>query len=52
MKVKYLPPLYEHIDPEALDTLVAEGEGDVSVSFPVCEYVVEITDAGVTVYST
>nr|WP_232833881.1 HalOD1 output domain-containing protein [Saliphagus sp. LR7] len=42
------PPLYEYVDPESLDTLVAES-GDVSVTFPVRGYVVGIRGSTVAV---
>ncbi len=47
-RVEGLPPLYEYIDPESLDALVTGGE-NVSVSFLVREFVVEITGSTVAV---
>ncbi|MFC4544280.1 HalOD1 output domain-containing protein [Halosolutus amylolyticus] len=40
--------LYDYVDPEALDTIVAEGSGagDVVVSFRVEAYHVTVTNAG------
>lgn len=51
IKVEDLPSLYEYVNPESIDTLVREGE-DVLVSVAVREYVVEITDDHVSVYTS
>lgn len=41
-------PLYDHVDPEALDTLVA-GEGHVTLSFLIDDYRVRIDGEELTI---
>ncbi|MWV39932.1 HalOD1 output domain-containing protein [Natrialba sp. INN-245] len=38
--------LYEHVDPEALDRIVSDGDGDVVVSVAIDDYHVTVSNAG------
>ena len=45
------PPLYEAIDPQALNTILEStgmvgGQSQISITFPFCNYVVTIDSAG------
>lgn len=47
-----LLPLYEAVDPDALDALVASGDGrdaDLTVTFTYCDYTVTVADRFVRV---
>lgn len=45
-----LPSLYEYVDPQSLDTLIADSEG-ISISFTAYGYSVQLTDSEVVVKS-
>lgn len=43
--VEIEPPLYEAVDPDALDSLVESATGPLTVAFPYCGYVVRVDES-------